>query len=64
MTKEPVPSRAELARSPHDLVSVEVAPRAWTVAKIGGLVALTALGAALAAAILAGGALFTILNIG
>ena len=43
------------ARSAHALVLVEEPPRVWTVAKIGGLVAITAVSVALCAAIVAGG---------
>ena len=42
---------------------VEEPPRIWTLAKIGGLIAITAVSVALCAAILAGGALFAILNL-
>jgi len=59
-----VPSqRPAGSRSVHGLVPVEEPSRAWTVAKIAGLVALTALSAALATAIVVGGALFAVLNL-
>lgn len=45
-------------RSPHELVLVEEPLRAWTVVKIAALLAITALTAAMAAAMLFGGALF------
>ena len=58
------PTRAQFARSPHELVLTEAPTRAYTFAKIAGLLAITALGAALATAIVAGTALFALLNIG
>jgi hypothetical protein len=45
-------------RSPHELVLVEEPLRTWTLFKIAALLAITALTAAMAAAILFGGALF------
>ena len=71
MTAEPVRTRPlsthpepGRAGSPHSLVLVEEPARAWTIAKIGGLVAITAFSAALATAIILGGALFAVLNLG
>ena len=64
MPSEPDRTRPRLARSPHELVLVEHPPRALTIAKIAGLVAITTLGVALATAILAGGVLFAILSFG
>ena len=67
MTTEAVPTRppapAGFARSGHELVLVDEPVRAWTLAKIVGLVAITAISAAVAVAIVAGGALFAILTI-
>jgi hypothetical protein len=62
MTTEAIATRPRFARSPHELVAAETRPRAWTVVKILGLVALTAVGAALATALVAGIALFTLLS--
>jgi hypothetical protein len=67
MTTEGVSTRPpppRLATSPHELVFVEEPTRAWTLVKITGLIAITAVSVALCAAILAGGALFAILNFG
>ena len=61
-TDPPVQARARHAGSPHQLVLTEHEPRAWTIVKLVGLLALTAFGAALATAILAGTALFALLN--
>jgi hypothetical protein len=67
MTAEAVSTRPpptpRPAHSVHALTLVEDPPRIWTVAKIGGLIAITAVSVALCAAILAGGALFAILNL-
>ena len=70
MTAEPVRTRPisthpepGRAGSPHTFVLVEEPARAWTIVKIVGLVALTALSAALATAIVLGGALFAVLNL-
>jgi hypothetical protein len=62
MTAEPTSTRPVLPRSPHEPVLVRQPPRTWTVFKISGLLALTALGVALGTAMVAGAALFTILN--
>jgi hypothetical protein len=69
ISMQPEPTRVHSVQparptSPHTLVLVEEPLRAWTVAKIAGLVAITALSAALAAAIVVGGALFAVLTIG
>ena len=67
-TAEPVGTRPgtrpEPARSTHAPVLVEEHRRAWTFVKIAGLLAITALGAALATAVILGAALFTALTIG
>jgi hypothetical protein len=67
MTAEAVSTRPQPmprpAHSAHALTLVEEPSRVWTVAKIGGLIAITAVSVALCAAILAGGALFAILNL-
>ena len=63
MTTEAITTRPQFPRSPHELVATDATPRAWTVAKILGLVALTAIGAALATAIVAGVALFALLSV-
>ena len=57
-------SEPGLPRSPHALVLVDGPSRAWTILKITGLVAVTALSTALATAIILGGALFAVLTIG
>jgi hypothetical protein len=79
MTKEAVPihpparhpdprrdhrAPADLARSSHEVVLVEAPVLAWTVTKIIGLLAITAMCAAVVVAIVAGGALFAISTIG
>ena len=51
------------SRAAHGFVLVDEPNRAWTLVKIAGLVALTALSAALATAIIAGGVLFAVLNL-
>jgi hypothetical protein len=66
---QPEPAGADVAQplpasSPHSLVLIEEPVLAWTVAKIAGLVAITALSAALTAAIVIGAALFAVLTIG
>jgi hypothetical protein len=47
---------------PHELVAVEHVNPALTLAKIAGLLAISALGTTLVIAIVAGGALFALLN--
>lgn len=56
-------ARPPAARPPHRVVQVEEPPRALTLAKIVGLVALTTAGVALTIAVVAGAAVFAILNI-
>ena len=67
MTAEAVstrpPSTPRPAHSAHALALVEEPSRTWTIAKIGGLVAITAVSVALCAAIVVGGALFALLNL-
>jgi hypothetical protein len=46
------------------VVVVERPSRAWTLAKLAGLVTITTLGVALTTAVVAGAAVFAILNIG
>ena len=62
MTTETARARPRFARPPHGHVAAEQPPRTWTLAKIVGLVALTAFAAALATATVAGIALFALLN--
>jgi hypothetical protein len=60
-TPEATPARSAppaRVRSAHELVLVEEPLRTWTVFKIAALLAITALTAAMATAILFGGALF------
>jgi hypothetical protein len=64
MTPDPVSTRPALPRSPHAQVPVDLPPRGWTAAHIVGLVAGTALCAALATAVVAGCVLFALLNFG
>ena len=61
-TPEPLPARPAVRRSPHERVPVDLPPRAFTAARILGLLAATALCVAVATAIVAGTALFAILN--
>ena len=56
--KRPPLERATARASAHELVLVEEPLRTWTVFKIAALLAITALTAAMATAILFGGALF------
>ena len=63
----PVPpkrARLGLTRAPHGLVTVDEPALAWTIAKIAGLLFLTAITVALVSAIVAGTAFFAILNFG
>jgi len=60
MTAEAVRTRPS---SPHSFAVIEEPARSWTLAKIAGLVAITALSAALTAAIVIGAALFAVLTI-
>ena len=64
MTAPPISARPPGARSPHELVPVEQRSRVWALAKIVCLLAVTTVGVALAAAIVTGSALFTVLNLG
>lgn len=64
MTEAPVRRGPRLVNSPHELVSVEPSKPALTLAKIAGLVAITAIGVTLLLAIVVGGALFALLNFG
>ena len=61
-TDPPVQARARLATSPHELVRIEEMSCTWTIVKLAGLLALTTMGAAIATAILAGTALFALVN--
>ena len=63
MTTRSAPTRPRRARSPQGYVLAEHPPLGWTVAKLVGLLALTAAGVAVAAAIVAGIALFALLNV-
>ena len=60
----PLYLQARPFRPPHGLVIVTRPPRALTLTKIAGLMALTTIGVALTLAVVAGSALFAILNIG
>ena len=62
-TAEVRPARPLPARSAHELVLIEDAPRAWTFAKIAALLTVTVLGVAVVTAIVAGTALFALLNL-
>jgi hypothetical protein len=64
MSDHGVRARPPAVDSPHELVRVDHAAPAWTLAKITGLVVLSACGTALVVAVVAGGALFTLLNFG
>ena len=57
-------ARPPATRPPHRVVLVERTSRAWTLAKLAGLVTVTTLGVALTAAVVFGAAVFAILNIG
>ena len=61
---QPGSTRPAPVHSPHEVVLVEEPPRAWTLAKIAGLVAVTAATTALVAAVIAGGMLFTMMTLG
>jgi branched-subunit amino acid transport protein len=58
------PAAVATVISPHELVRTEETRPAWTLAKIAGLLAVAALGTALILAIVVGGALFALLNLG
>jgi hypothetical protein len=64
MTPDPIRARSVLPRSPHGLVPVNLPPRAWTFARLAGLLAATAVCVALVSAVVAGAALFTLFNFG
>jgi hypothetical protein len=64
MTETPVRRGPLLVNSPHELVAVEPSKPAWTLAKLAGLVAITAIGVTLLLAIVVGGVLFALLNFG
>ena len=63
MAPTPVSTRRSLPRIPHGRSMVDLPPRAWTAARIVGLVAATALCAALAIALVGGTALFALMNV-
>ncbi len=52
----------EPVRRPHGRVPVEELARGWTLAKLAALIAITALSVTLCAAVMAGGALLTIMS--
>ena len=66
---QPVTARAgsrrggPLPRVLHGFMTVDLPPRAWTAARIVGLVAATAFCAALATALVVGTALFALMNV-
>jgi hypothetical protein len=62
MAPTPASARPSRPRSSHRLVGVDPPSRAWTAARIIGLVAATALGTALAIAVVAGAALFALMS--
>ena len=62
-TTAPGSARPRPARSPHALVLIEEPQRAWTFAKLAGLLAITAMAAAIVTAVVAGSALFALLNL-
>jgi hypothetical protein len=64
MAPAPVSTRRSRPRTSHRLVAVDLRSRAWTAARIVGLVAATAFAVALATAVVAGTALFALLNLG
>ena len=63
MSEERVRPRPPIVRSPHELVPVDSPPRARTLAKIIGLVAIAALGTAFVVAIVVGSALFLLFSL-
>lgn len=63
-TPDPASARPELRRSPRAPVPVDLRSRGWTAAHLAGLVAGTALCAALATAVVVGSLLFALLNFG
>jgi hypothetical protein len=62
MAPVPVSTRPSPPRRAHRLATVDLPARAWTAARIVGLVAATAFGVALATAVVVGTALFALLN--
>lgn len=60
----PLYLQARPSRLPHGVVPVAAPRRALAAAKIAGLVTLTTIGVTLVSAVVAGSALFAILNIG
>ena len=62
MTETGVRARPPVIGAPHELVGVEQASRATTVAKIAGLLAVAVFGTTLVLAIVVGSALFMIMN--
>jgi len=63
-TPLPFPTRPPATRPPHRVALVERPSRAWTLAKLAGLVTVTTLGVALTTAFFVGAAVFAVLNIG
>jgi hypothetical protein len=64
MAPDPVSTRRALPRNPHARVPVDLPSRGWAAVHLAGLVAGTALCAALATAVVAGCVLFALLNFG
>ena len=62
-TPDPVSARPAFPRGPHELVRVDRPRRSWTALRLTALVAATAICVALATAIVAGTALFALLNL-
>ena len=60
----PFRTRPPSTRPPHRVVLVEGPSRAWTLAKLAGLLTVTTLGVALTTAVIVGAAVFAVLNIG
>jgi hypothetical protein len=60
----PLYFQARPARAPHGLVPVAAPRRALALVKLAGLVVLTTVGVTLVTAVVAGSALFAILNLG
>jgi len=60
----PLYFQARPARLPQGVVAVEPPRRALALAKLAGLVLLTTIGVTIVTAVVAGSALFTILNMG
>jgi len=64
MTETALRRGPRLVSSPHELVPVETPKPAWTLAKIAGLLAISAFGITLLLAVVVGGALFALLSFG